>query len=54
MISLMHLEYFCKKVQNEKGYVISCIRSDHSGEFENHAFDHFCNDFGIEHQFSSL
>ena len=53
MISLMHLEYFCKKVQNEKGYVISCIRSDHSGEFENHAFESFCNDFGIERQFSS-
>ena len=34
-------------------YVISCIRSDHGGEFENHAFENFCNDFGIEHQFSS-
>ena len=44
---------FYKKVQNEKGYSISCIRSDHGGEFENHAFENFCNDFGIEHQFSS-
>ncbi|KAH9767789.1 hypothetical protein KPL71_011399 [Citrus sinensis] len=44
---------FCKKVQNEKGYTITCIRSDHGGEFENHAFENFCNDFGIEHQFSS-
>ncbi|KAH9778649.1 hypothetical protein KPL71_007414 [Citrus sinensis] len=44
---------FCKKVQNEKGYSITCIRSDHGGEFENHAFENFCNDFGIEHQFSS-
>ncbi|KAH9782035.1 Integrase catalytic domain-containing protein [Citrus sinensis] len=44
---------FCKEVQNEKGYSITCIRSDHGGEFENHAFENFCNDFGIEHQFSS-
>ena len=44
---------FCKKVQNKKGYSISCIQSDHCGEFKNHAFEIFCNDFGIEHQFSS-
>ena len=44
---------FCKRVQTENGYVISCIRSDHGREFENHAFESFCNDFGIEHQFSS-
>ncbi|KAH9657240.1 Integrase catalytic domain-containing protein [Citrus sinensis] len=44
---------FYKKVQNEKGYSIACIRSDHGGEFENHSFENFCNDFGIEHQFSS-
>ncbi|KAH9680653.1 Integrase catalytic domain-containing protein [Citrus sinensis] len=44
---------FYKKVQNEKCYSISCIRSDHGGEFENHAFENFCNDFGIEHQFST-
>ena len=41
----MYLELFCKKVQNEKGYAISCIRNDHGGEFENHAFENFCNDF---------
>ncbi|KAH9744422.1 Integrase catalytic domain-containing protein [Citrus sinensis] len=35
------------------GYSITCIRSDHGGEFENHAFENFCNDLGIEHQFSS-
>ncbi|KAH9779609.1 hypothetical protein KPL71_007757 [Citrus sinensis] len=44
---------FYKKVQNEKGYSITCIRNDHGGEFENHAFENFCNDFSIEHQFSS-
>ena len=44
---------FCKKVQNEKGYAISFIRSDQGRESENHVFENFCNDFGIEHQFSS-
>ena len=33
-------------------YVISCIKSDHGGAFENHAFEIFCNDFAIEHKFS--
>ncbi|KAH9649201.1 Integrase catalytic domain-containing protein [Citrus sinensis] len=42
-----------KKLQNEKGRDIICIRSDHRGEFENHAFENFCNNLSIEHQFSS-
>ena len=44
---------FCKKVQNEKGYVISCIKSNHGEEFEDHAFESFCNNFGILHHLSS-
>ena len=43
---------FYKKIQNEKGYGIVCIRSDHRGEFENHTFEIFCNNLGIMHQFS--
>ena len=35
----------CTKLQNEKGHGIICIRSDHGGEFENHAFENFCNNF---------
>ena len=31
----------CKKIQNEKGFTISCIRSDHGREFENVEFDNF-------------
>ena len=46
-------KFFCKRVQNEKGYTISCIISDYDREFENHAFEISCNDLGIEHQFSS-
>ena len=30
---------------------IACIRSDHGGEFENNAFETFCNNLGIVHQF---
>ena len=44
---------FCKKVESEKGYAISCVKSDRSGEFTNHAFENFCIDFGIERQFLS-
>ena len=44
---------FSKRVQNEKGVTITCIKSDHGGEFENHAFEKFCDEHGIEHQFSS-
>ncbi|KAJ6793882.1 uncharacterized protein M6B38_234065 [Iris pallida] len=34
---------FCKKVQNEKGFMITRIRSDHGGEFENTKFKQFCD-----------
>ena len=44
---------FCKKIQNEKGYSIACIKSGYEGEFENHAFETFYNNLGIVHQFSS-
>ena len=54
MMSLMHLEFFVKKVQNEKEYAISCIISDHSGEFENHEFENFCNDLALSINFHYL
>ena len=44
---------FSKRVQNEKGFCITSIRSDHGGEFENHSFETFCNENGIFHNFSS-
>ena len=43
----------CRKIQNEKGFTISCIRSDHGREFENVEFDSFCDEQGIEHTFST-
>ena len=43
----------CRKIQNEKGFTISCIRSDHGREFKNVEFESFCDDQGIEHTFST-
>ena len=45
---------FYRKVSNEKGVSVVCIRSDHGTEFENQDFKNFCNEKGIEHNFSAL
>ena len=42
-----------RKIQNEKGFTISCIRSDHGREFENVEFESFCDEQGIDHTFSA-
>ena len=44
---------FCNKVQNKKGFTITCIRSDHGREFENLDFEEYCNKHGINHNFSA-
>ena len=43
-----------KKVQNEKGFTLINVRSDHGGEFENHDFEMFCNEHGYDHNCSAL
>ncbi|KAJ6842177.1 uncharacterized protein M6B38_302295 [Iris pallida] len=43
---------FCKKVQNEKGFMITRIRSDHGSKFENAEFKQFCDTHGYLHEFS--
>jgi transposase InsO family protein len=43
----------CRKVQNEKGFVISNIRTDHGRELENSLFEKYCDDHGIDHNFSA-
>ena len=40
---------FVKRVQNEKGFLITKIRSDHGGEFDSVAFEKFCEDNGLSH-----
>ena len=45
---------FCNKVQNDNGFAITYIRSDHGREFENIYFEDYCNEHGIDHNFSAL
>ena len=47
-----HFKIFAKRIQNFKNLKIKNIRSDHGGEFENEAFEHFCKKKGIIHNFS--
>ena len=42
---------FCNKVQNEKGFTITCIRSDHGREFKNIDFENYYNEHRIDHNF---
>ena len=44
---------FCNNVQNEKSFAITCIRSDYGREFENIDFENYCNEYGIDHNFSA-
>ena len=44
---------FCNKIRNEKDFTITCIRSDHGREFENIDFEEYCNEHGINHNFST-
>ena len=37
----------------KKNLKIISIRSDHGGEFENNEFEIFCDEYGIEHNFSA-
>ena len=43
----------CKRLQNEKGFVISNVRTDHGRELENSSFEKFCDEHGIGHNFSA-
>nr|KYP46043.1 Retrovirus-related Pol polyprotein from transposon TNT 1-94 [Cajanus cajan] len=44
---------FAKLVQNEKNTNITSIRSDHEGEFQKVLFQKFCEECGIDHNFSA-
>ena len=47
-----NFKFFLKRIQNIKNFKVKNIRSDHGGEFEKEAFEHFCNNKGINHNFS--
>ena len=42
-----------KLIENKKNLNIASIRSDHGGEIENKDFELFCDENGIEHNFSA-
>jgi IS30 family transposase len=42
-----------KRIQNEKGYAIQHIRSDHGREFDNLSFEKLCEEAGIKQEFFS-
>ena len=42
---------FCNKIQSEKGFAITYIRSDHGREFKNVDFENYSNEYGIDHNF---
>ena len=44
---------FIKKVEKRVGHSLVCVRSDNGTEFENSCFIDFCNEHGVEHNFSA-
>ena len=53
MMHFMHLEDLPKSFKTKRISKIISIRSDHGGEFENNDFEMFCDEHGIEHNFSA-
>ena len=45
---------FCRKIQNEKGFTIFCIKSDYGRKFENIDFEGFYDKHGIKRKFRLL
>ena len=44
---------FLKKVEKRVGHSLVCLRSDHGTEFENSRFIDYCNEHGVNHNFSA-
>jgi len=44
---------FIKKVEKRVGHSLVCLRSDHGIEFKNFSFIDYCNEHGVEHNFSA-
>ena len=41
-------------LENESGYKIKCLRFENGGEFTSKYFNHFCEEDGIQRQFSAI
>ena len=44
---------FLKKVEKRVRHLLVCLRSDHGIEFENSRFIDYCNEHGVDHNFSA-
>ena len=49
----MSFQSFAIRFKIKKVFAITCIRSDHGREFENIDFEEYCNEHGIDHNFSA-
>ena len=49
MIQLKHSKKYANVLQNQKGYTIVSLRSDHVGEFENKDIADYSDKNGIKH-----
>ena len=45
---------FLKRTEKRVGHSLVSLRSDHGKEFENLSFIDYCNEQGVEHNFSAL
>jgi len=44
---------FLKRTEKRVGHSLVCLRSDHGKEFENSSFINYCNEYGVDHNFST-
>ena len=44
---------FIRKTEKRVGHSLVCIRSDDGTEFENSSFINYCNEHGVDHNFSA-
>ena len=51
--SILSFSKLCDRLQNDKGFIISNIKTDHDRELENELFANFCDEYGIGHNFSA-
>ena len=51
--AFLALSKFYRKISNENGLPIISIHNDHGTEFENKDLEKFCDEKGIDHNFSA-
>ena len=51
--SFLSFTKLCRRLQIDKGLMISNVRTDHGRELENESFIKYCDELGIGHNFST-